>query len=437
MSMVSTSELATIPIATQTIRKVRIRILPFLFVLYVICYLDRVNIGIAALTMNQDLAISSEQFGLLTGIFFIGYFLFEVPSNLLLHKIGARIWIARILISWGVVATLNGFVHNVHQLYWARFLLGLAEAGYVPGVYLYLTYWFPRREQARAIALFLLGLPVSSIVGSPLSGYILDHVHWLGVGSWRWLLILEGLPPIMFGFLTYFVLPSRPQEAGFLTAEQKEWIQAELKNEEQEKSKQGQHTVFATLMNGRVWYLILLYSGLMVGRYTMSFWTPQIIKSLSSGYSNTTVGLLVMIPSLVSATAMILISRSSDRRLERKFHAALPVLAAVLALALLGTTRSPLFAVALLSFVEIGLCGFLAPFWAMPSEFLSGYAVATGFALINSVGNLGGFVGPSVVGFMSQRTGSIYSGLAFVSACMFMSFALLVFLPRETRAPAD
>ena len=437
MSMVSTSELATIPIATQTIRKVRIRILPFLFVLYVICYLDRVNIGIAALTMNQDLAISSEQFGLLTGIFFIGYFLFEVPSNLLLHKIGARIWIARILISWGVVATLNGFVHNVHQLYWARFLLGLAEAGYVPGVYLYLTYWFPRREQARAIALFLLGLPVSSIVGSPLSGYILDHVHWLGVGSWRWLLILEGLPPIMFGFLTYFVLPSRPQEAGFLTAEQKEWIQAELKNEEQEKSKQGQHTVFATLMNGRVWYLILLYSGLMVGRYTMSFWTPQIIKSLSSGYSNTTVGLLVMIPSLVSATAMVLISRSSDRRLERKFHAALPVLAAVLALALLGTTRSPLFAVVLLSFVEIGLCGFLAPFWAMPSEFLSGYAVATGFALINSVGNLGGFVGPSVVGFMSQRTGSIYSGLAFVSACMFMSFALLVFLPRETRAPAD
>jgi ACS family tartrate transporter-like MFS transporter len=437
VSMVSISELATIPIATQTIRKVRIRILPFLFVLYVICYLDRVNIGIAALTMNQDLAITSEQFGLLTGIFFIGYFLFEVPSNLLLHKIGARIWIARILISWGVVATLNGFVHNVHQLYWARFLLGLAEAGYVPGVYLYLTYWFPRREQARAIALFLLGLPVSSIVGSPLSGYILDHVHWLGVGSWRWLLILEGLPPIMFGFLTYFVLPSRPQEAGFLTAEQKEWIRAELKNEEQEKSKQGQHTVFATLTNSRVWYLILLYSGLMVGRYTMSFWTPQIIKSLSSGYSNTTVGLLVMIPSLVSATAMVLIARSSDRRRERKFHAALPVLAAVLALALIGTTRSPYSAVALLSLVEIGLCGFLAPFWAMPSEFLSGYAAATGFALINSVGNLGGFVGPSVVGFMSQRTGSVYSGLAFVSACMFMSFALLLFLPRETHAPAD
>ncbi len=435
--MASTPELASIPIGTQAIRKVQIRILPYLFVLYVICYLDRVNIAIAALTMNQDLAITSQQFGLLTGIFFIGYFLFEVPSNLMLHKIGARIWIARILISWGVIATLTGFVHNVHQLYWARFLLGLAEAGYVPGVYLYLTYWFPKREQARAIALFLLGLPVSSIVGSPLSGYILDHVHWLGIGSWRWLLLLEGIPPILFGVITYFVLPSRPQEAGFLTVEEKDWIRAELKSEQPENLKHRQYSVLATLTSRRVWYLVLLYSGLMVGRYTMSFWTPQIIKSLSSGYSNTTTGLLVMIPSLVSATAMVLISRSSDRRLERKFHAALPVLGAVLALALMSTARSPLFAVTLLSFVEIGLCGFLAPFWAMPSEFLSGYAVATGFALINSVGNLGGFVGPSVVGFMKQRTGSIYSGFGIVSACMLLSFALLLFLPEETREAPD
>lgn len=265
-------------IGTEAIRRVRLRILPFLFVLYVICYLDRVNIGIAALTMNKDLHITSEQFGLLTGIFFIGYFLFEVPSNLLLHKIGARIWIARILITWGVVATLTGFVQNVHQLYWARFLLGLAEAGYVPGVYLYLTYWFPKREQARAIALFLLGLPVSSIIGSPLSGYILDHVRWLEVASWRWLLILEGIPPILFGFLTYLVLPSRPQDAGFLNEEEKEWIQTKLNIEQQENFKRRRHSVFQTLSDGRVWYLVLLYSGLMIGRYTMSFWTPQVIK---------------------------------------------------------------------------------------------------------------------------------------------------------------
>ena len=420
-------------IATQTIRKVRIRILSFVFVLYVICYLDRVNISIAALSMNKDLAINGEQFGLLTGVFFIGYFLFEVPSNLLLHRIGARIWIARILISWGVVATLTGFVQNIHQLYWARFLLGLAEAGYVPGVYLYLTYWFPKREQAHAMALFLLGLPVSSIVGSPLSGYILDHVHWLGFGSWRWLLILEGIPPILFGLVTYLVLPSRPQDAGFLTGEEKEWIRTELKREEQEKWTRHQYTVIETMVNGRVWHLVLIYSGLMIGRYTMSFWTPQVIKSLSSGFSNTTVGLLVMIPSLVAAAAMVLISRSSDRRMERKFHAALPVLAAALALALLGTTRSALISVALLSLVELGLCGFLGPFWSIPSEFLSGSAVAAGFALINSVGCLGGFVGPSTVGFIDQRTGSVYNGLAFVSVCMLVSFALLVFLPKKAQ----
>jgi sugar phosphate permease len=254
----------------------------------------------------------------------------------------------------------------------------------------------------------------------------------LGAASWRWLLVLEGVPPILFGFLTYFVLPSWPREARFLTEEEKQWIQTELKNEEQEKLKQGQYSVFQTLTNGRVWYLILLYSGLMIGRYTMSFWTPQIIKSLSSAYSNTTVGLLVMIPSLVAAAGMVLISLSSDRRMERKFHAAIPVLGAALALALLGTTRSPVLAVALLSVVEIGLCGFLAPFWAIPSGFLSGSAVATGLALINSVGNLGGFVGPSTVGFMNQRSGNIYSGLTFVSACMVVSCALLVFLPRET-----
>jgi len=428
---VSDPQKATSAVGARTIRKVQLQILPVLFVLYVICYLDRVNVGFAALTMNKDVAITSDQFGLLTGIFFIGYFLFEIPSNLLLHKIGARIWIARILISWGIAATLTGFVQNVHQLYWARFLLGLAEAGYVPGVYLYLTYWFPKREQARALALFLLGLPVSSIVGSPVSGYILDHVHWLGLGSWRWLLIFEGIPPILFGFLTYFILPSRPGDARFLTGDEKEWIQSKLKSEEQEKSNQGRYSVFQTFTDARVWYLILPYSGLCIGRYTMSFWTPQIIKSLSSGYSNTTVGLLVMIPSLAAAVAMILISRSSDQRLERKFHAALPVLAAALALALLGTTRSPLFSVGLLAFVEIGICGFLAPFWAMPSEFLSGSAVAVGLALITSVGNLGGFVGPSTVGLINQRTGSVYGGLAFVSVCMLLSFALLVFVPRN------
>src|SRR5437660_8652176 len=206
--MASSPTIASISTGTKTIRKIQIRILPFLFILYVICYLDRINIGFAALTMNRELAITSQQFGLLVGIFFFGYFLFEIPSNLFLHKIGARVWIARILISWGIVATLTGFVHTVHQLYSVRFLLGLAEAGYFPGMALYLTYWFPKREQARALALLIAANPVASILGAPVSGLILDHVHWLGVSSWRWLLILEGTPAIVGGVLTYFLLPS-------------------------------------------------------------------------------------------------------------------------------------------------------------------------------------------------------------------------------------
>jgi ACS family tartrate transporter-like MFS transporter len=433
VSVANATDAVTLPIEAKTIRRLRVRILPFLFVLYVVCYLDRTNISFAALTMNRELALTSEQYGLLVGIFFFGYFLFEIPSNLLLHRIGARIWIARILITWGIVAMLTGFVHTAHQLYVVRFLLGLAEAGYVPGIYLYLTYWFPQREQARAISLFLTGLPIAGIVGAPVSGLILDHVHWFGVGSWRWLLILEGFPAIVLGFLTYFLLAGRPEEATFLTPREKEGIRAELEREALDKLKQRQYSVLEVLTSGRVWYLVLIYSGMMVGRYTVSFWAPQIVKASSSGYSNTVVGLLLMIPNLVGFTTMILISYSSDRLLERKYHVAIPAVISAIAIALLATTRSPFVAVTLLSFAELGLCSFLGPFWAMPSEFLSGLSVAAGFALINSVGNLGGFLGPSAVGWIQQRTGSLFGGLAFVSACLLVSSALVILLPRRAR----
>src|SRR3989475_5160086 len=234
------------------------RIIPFVFLLYIISFLDRINIGFAALTMNKELAITSQQFGLVAGIFFLGYFLFEIPSNLLLHKLGARIWIARILITWGILAMLTGLVHSVHQLYAVRFLLGLAEAGYFPGIALYLTYWFRQRDQAQAIALFLAGIPVTSILGAPVSGFILDHVHWLSISSWRWLLILEGIPAVIGGVLTYFLLPSRPAEAKFLTNEEKNWLQAELEREEQLKLRQRRHSAMEGLTNLKVWRLGLI-----------------------------------------------------------------------------------------------------------------------------------------------------------------------------------
>ena len=419
----------------RTIQKVRNRILPFIFVLYIVAFLDRINIGFAALTMNRELAITSQQFGLLTGIFFIGYFLFEIPSNLLLHKIGARVWIARILLTWGAVAVLTGFVQGVHQLYVVRFLLGLAEAGFAPGMLLYLTYWFRQQDRARSVGLYLAGMPVASLLGGPVSGLILDHIHWLGVSSWRWLLVLEGVPAIFCGLFTYFLLPSRPEEAKFLTGEEKRWIATELAREEQGKLAQEQYSTLQALMNGRVWRLAAIYFGLLIGLYALTFWGPQLIRSLSNGYSSSTVGFLVMIPSLAGVAGMILISRNSDRTLERRYHVAIPAFLGGVALLLLGTTHSPAISVLLLSFLAIGVYGIMGPFWALPSEFLTGFSAAAGLALINAAGNLGGFVGPLVIGSITQRTGSLYGGLSLAGLSMFASATLVLLLPKRAGAP--
>jgi len=425
--------IAPTSIETRTVHKLRIRIIPFLFSLYIVASLDRINIGFAALTMNKQLAITSRQYGLLVGIFFFGYFFFEIPSNLLLHKIGARIWIARILISWGIVAVLTGFVRSVGQLYAARFVLGVAEAGFFPGIVLFLTYWFQQREQARAIALFMTALPVTSILGAPISGLILDRAHWLGISSWRWLLILEGMPAIACGVLTYFFLPSRPAEADFLTRDEKDWITAALAREEEQKRTKHQISATRTLSDGRVWHLASIGFTMAIGLYSMSFWMPQEVKSLSSRYSNTMVGLLVMIPHLVGLLVMVLVSRSSDRKLERRYHAAIPAVVGGIALLLLGTTNSPVFSIVLLSFMALGIYSFYGPFYSLPSEFLTGFSAASGIALISSVANLGGFVGPYAIGAINGRTGSLYGGLVAVGVSLFVSAMLLLVLPKERR----
>jgi ACS family tartrate transporter-like MFS transporter len=421
---------AALPVEAGTIRKLQMRLIPFLFLLYVVAYVDRINIGFAALTMNKDLGITSQQFGLAAGIFFIGYFLFEVPSNLMLHKVGARVWIARILLSWGLVATLTGLVQSVHQLYVARILLGVTEAGYFPGIVLYLTYWFPQRHQARTLGLFLTGNPISSIVGAPVCGFILDHARWLGMGSWRWLLILEGIPAIALGFLTYYVLPCRPSEAKFLTREEKDWLQTELEREEQVKLMQREHSAVEGLTNPNVWRLVLIYFGMMIGGYTMAFWMPQMVKALSTEYSNSFVGYVVMIPYLAAVGGMILVSHSSDRRLERRHHAAFSLLLCGIAFLSLSGIHSPFVTVVLLSCLAIGYCSSLSPFWALPSEFLTGFSAASGIALINATGNLGGFAGSTVVGFIGQKTGSLSGGVAFAGICMLVATALVLLLPK-------
>jgi len=431
MSTPTQADLSHASLESKTIRKLKLRILPFIWVLYIIAFVDRVNIGSAALTMNKDLGITSEQFGLLSGIFFIGYFIFEIPSNLLLHKIGARVWIARILLTWGTVAILTGFVHNVQQLYVVRFLLGLAEAGFAPGMLLYLTYWFREREQAQAVGLYLSGMPIASVVGAPLSGLVLDHIRWLGLSSWRWLLILEGSPAMVCGVITYFLLPNRPETAGFLTNDEKQWLRIELAREEQQKVERRQFSVIQALTSGRVWHLVAIYFGVLIGLYVLAFWAPQLIKSLATGFSNSLIGFLVMIPSLVGVAAMVLIGRSSDRTLERRYHAAVPAMTGGTALVLLSSAHSPFFAVVLLACLAIGVYGFFGPFWALPSSFLTGISAAAGLALINSARNLAGFVGPYMIGALNNRTHSFYAGFTLAGAFLFAAMILVLLLPKS------
>jgi len=430
--MAAEKSLAASDISTRTIRKVQNRLIPLLFALYLIAFLDRTNIGFAALTMNADLEITSAQFGLLTGIFFWGYFLFEIPSNLLLHRMGARTWIARILVSWGIVAVLTGFVRNAPQLYAARFLLGVAEAGYFPGILLYLTYWFRRREQAQMIGLFMTAVPVSYIIGAPVSGLVLDHVHWLALASWRWLLILEGLPAILGGIISYFLLPSRPAEADFLSVQEKGWIAASLDLEKCEKVGE-ELSALRALAHRRVWHLALISLTFQIGAYAINFWIPQGVKSLSNLYSNTVVGILVMIPYLAGLFVMILVSRRSDRKLERRHHAAIPVIVGGTALILLGASNSPLLSIALWTLAGMGYLGFNGPFWSLPSDFLSDASAASGIALITSIGSLGGFVGPSIVGAAANGPGGIYRGLAIAGVSFFVTAGLVLILPQKVR----
>jgi MFS transporter, ACS family, tartrate transporter len=435
--MASASSMVSNPIETATIRKLRIRLLPFLLALYVVAFIDRINLGFAALTMNRELAITSQQFGFAAGIFFWGYFLFEIPSNLILHKIGARVWIARILITWGAVATLTGIVQSANQLYIARFALGLAEAGYFPGIVLYLGYWFRQREKAQAIALIFMGIPLASILGAPISGFILDHVHWFGLSSWRWLLILEGLPAITCVFLTNLLLPSRPAEAGFLTEEEKAWIADQLGREDRQKLGAQSISVARTLVNPRVWHLACIGFGHGFATYAFSFWLPQIMKSVLGGQSNTAVGFVVMVPNLLGLIVMILVSRHSDRVLERRYHIATLGALAGIALLLLGAPRSAFFSVTLFSAVAIGAYSFLPIFYSVPGEFLSGFSAAAGIALVTSVSNLGGFVGPYTVGLIRQRTGNSHYGMICAGVFLLISASLALVLPKRALPGPD
>jgi MFS transporter, ACS family, tartrate transporter len=416
---------------TTTLKKVSRRIIPYIFVLYIIAFLDRVNIGYAALEMNKDLGLTASVMGLISGIFFIGYFLFEVPSNMLMHRVGARKWIGRIMITWGFVVIITAWVQNANHLYILRFLLGVAEAGFFPGIILYITYWFRAKDRARVVALFMTALAASNIIGAPLSTWIMDQVHIAGMAGWRWIFVAEGIPAVIIGITALFYLTDRPEQAKWLTKEEKEWLISELKKDNLGKEKNQHSGLKDVLANPRVWRLAFIYLTLVTGLYGIGFWMPTIIKSLSTTLSNTQVGLVTMIPYIIGGIAMVWWGRRSDRTGERKMHTALPPLVGAIGMMGCGLTTNPILSIIMMTIAIFGIYSIFGPFWAIPSLFLTEFEAAVGIALISSIGNLGGFIGPYAIGFVSDATGKVEMGLYFLSFMLIICFLLVITIKKE------
>ena len=395
--------------------RARTRLLPFLFLLYVVSYLDRINVGFAALQMNAALGFSSVTYSLGAGIFFLGYTLLEIPSNVILARVGARLWIARIMITWGIVSAGMMFVRTPLSFYVLRFSLGAAEAGFFPGIIYCLTRWFPRRERARAIAGFMTAVVIAGVIGGPVSGTLLSLNGAAGLAGWQWLFLVEGLPAIVLGVIVLRALPNDPSEARWLTPDERQALTARLAEEASGASTV--HSIGGALTSGRVWLLAAVYFTIPVALYAMGFWMPQILRTASGG-SDALVGWLSAIPYGVAAIGMVIIGRHSDRTGERRWHIALSALAGGAAFALTGLVHGIVPSIAALSIAMLGLASMLGPFWAFATSFLSGIGAAAGIALVNSVGNVGGFVGPNIVGYVQQTTGGFTGGLVTIGVVL-------------------
>lgn len=424
--------------ATATYSKVTWRLIPLLFVCYILAYLDRVNVGFAKLSMGTEAWFSEAVFATGSGIFFIGYFLFEVPGNIMLHRVGARLWIARIMIGWGIVSALLATSSSPTSFYTLRFLLGIAEAGFFPGIILYLTYWFPRQHRARMVALFMTAITLAGVFGSPLSGWLLEVSEgWHGLRAWQWLFIIEGLPSVLVGACVPFLLTDRPEKATWLTAEEKALLQAELAAEEQTKAAQGyqNHRASDAFKSPLVWLCCFIYFGVVVGLYGASFWLPEIIKTTLT-QNKWHVGLYAAIPWSCAAVGMVLVSRHSDRTGERRWHVGLSALIAGVAFAISGLPGLPAFFVmAALAVAITGVMSAIACFWALPTAVLSGTAAAAGIAWINSLGNLAGHFSPEMVAWLKTRysMGMALNGIAV----MLILSSLLVFFSRAGKSAAS
>lgn len=414
---------------THTYAKVARRLIPFLMLCYLGAYLDRVNVGFAKLQMLNDLKWSDTIYGLGAGVFFLGYFLFEVPSNLILHKYGARRWLARIMLTWAVISACFAFVSTPTTFYVMRFLLGAAEAGFAPGVILYITYWFPSKRRAKMLSIFFMAIPLANIVGGPLSGWILQSfADYQGFRGWQWLFMLEAIPSLVLGIAILFYLDDSIAAAKWLTPKEKTLLQDNIAQDNTEKD--SHHSVGAFLRDRRVWLLSAIYFCVVMGQYGITFWLPTIVKN--AGVSSVAmVGVLSAIPYICALIALPFVGMSSDRTKARRLHCAVPMVVAAISLFLLPATSGVGLALGLLSCAAIGSIASSSQFWSLPTAFLGGMAAAAGIAAINCIANLAGFVSPSVVGWLNDFTGNQNAGLMFTSSALLVGAALVLLLPAK------
>ncbi|MFO7479077.1 MAG: MFS transporter [Methyloceanibacter sp.] len=418
----------------SAIRKAAWRLLPFLCLCYMVNFLDRVNVGFAALAMNEDLGFSPSVYGLGAGIFFVGYILFEVPSNLALQRFGARIWIARIMISWGIVATAMALVHDEASFYVLRLLLGIAEAGFFPGIILYLTYWFPARERARVVSLFMAAVPLATVAGGPVSGALLElHGLW-GLAGWQWLFIIEGLPAVLLGVVVLFVLDDGPGEARWLSQEERQALAATLAAEAKATREVGYAGLGQALTRPRVLVLGLLFFCIVSGLYGIGFWMPQVIQTY--GLEPLQIGFLTAIPYLAAAIFMVLWGARSDRTGERIWHIALPLLIGGAAFAWSAFTGSLSLTMLALTLATLGIYAAVGTFWSLPTAILTGTGAAVGLALVNSMGNVAGLVSPVLIGVIRQTTGSFTWALLYLAGAMLLGALIVLLVGQAQRARA-
>jgi ACS family tartrate transporter-like MFS transporter len=417
------------------LRKVALRLVPFLFLLYVVNILDRVNLGFAKLQMLPDLDMKEDVYALGFGLFYVGYLMFEVPSNLILRRTGARRWIARIMISWGLITCAMMLIRGPWGLYLLRVLLGFAEAGFFPGIILYLTYWFPARARARMVALFMAGSPVTGALGNPLSGAIMEGMDRVGgLRGWQWVFLLEGAPAAALGLVVLGYLTDRPEQARWLAPDERSWLAAHLGGEESDRARSHGLTLLRAAADRRVWLLILLYFTVAAGSNTFGAYLPTLLDQRFPGLDKVQIGLLAAVPNLCAVLGMVLNGAHSDRTGERRWHVALPAFLAAVGWASSAWLESPVASLCALALVQVGTMSMLPVFWALPTSFLSGVAAAGGIALINSVGNLGGFLGPSLLGRSKTITGSFTTGLLILALTLFLGGALALCVRHDPAA---